>query len=341
MNEILKDPGFVGSLPHRALIEKPLGFIDIGARGGIHDIVEPLAALTAVMGFEPDRVECENMRQKLADKSPWALWKLEAVALAEKEKKTALQCMLQPTNNSLIPPNMDFVERYQIETLRSTGTQSLKTVALDQIIFDKDHQDVLWGEVIKLDVQGTEYEVLQGAKRTLKERTMVLLTEVEFFQVYQNQKLFTDIELLLRGYGFSFYGFTSMHYRSCKKIDKREGIGRERLHWADAVFFKDPLHGGLKLDDLTRRSQVVIFVGALLLGYLDFALEIALSMWATGQEAVKIEELIRRQAKQMLSNPRREILQLADKIKVNPAEVAIEIGHFIDQRCHLGNYEDV
>jgi FkbM family methyltransferase len=342
LNELLNDPGFVGSLPHRTLIEKPLGFIDIGARGGIHDMVLPLAAATAVLGFEPDPVECENLKQKLTAESPWALWKLESVALAEREKDAILHCMLKPTNNSLLPCNVDFVERYQIETLKSRGTQPLKTYTLDQVVFDEKHKDTLWGEMIKLDVQGTEYEILQGAKKTLLERTMVVLTEVEFFPVYHGQKLFSDIEVFLRGYGFSFYGFTTMHYRSCKKIDKREGIGRERLHWADAVFFKDPLRGGLESKILSQRSHAVLFVGALLLGYLDFALEIALSTWAVGrEETLKIEELIRRHAKQQLSDPWKEVQRLSEEVKNNPTDAAIQIGHFIDHRYHLGNYEDV
>ena len=44
--------------------QRPLSFIDIGARNGVHEVVEPLARLTAVLGFEPDPDEC---RRLLAD----------------------------------------------------------------------------------------------------------------------------------------------------------------------------------------------------------------------------------------------------------------------------------
>ena len=33
--------------------EQPLGFVDIGARGGVHPLVAPLGECVSVLGFEP------------------------------------------------------------------------------------------------------------------------------------------------------------------------------------------------------------------------------------------------------------------------------------------------
>ena len=45
----------------------PLGFVDVGARGGVHPLVEPLARRTAVLGFEPAarRVRAAARRARL------------------------------------------------------------------------------------------------------------------------------------------------------------------------------------------------------------------------------------------------------------------------------------
>src|SRR5205823_5272419 len=145
-----------------------------------------------------------------------------------------------------------------------------------------------FGEFIKLDTQGTEYEILTGAKETLSDRTVALLVEVWYCQVYDSQKLFSDIELFLRSLGFSFYG-ASVHYRSRKFLDKRRHITKERPLWADAVFLKDPLPGGYSCVQLTERQVHVLFVCSMLLGFFDFALELARTTWADGDERVRID----------------------------------------------------
>tara|TARA_B100000287_G_scaffold415550_1_gene449279 strand:+ start:1090 stop:1323 length:234 start_codon:yes stop_codon:yes gene_type:complete len=47
----------------------------------------------------------------------------------------------------------------------------------------------------------------------LNEKTVALLTEVFFCEVYEGQKLFSETEMLLREQGFTFYGFTYLENR--------------------------------------------------------------------------------------------------------------------------------
>jgi hypothetical protein len=121
------------------------------------------------------------------------------------------------------------------------------------------------GEFIKLDTQGTEYEILQGARNTLIYQTAAVYCEVEFAQIYEGQKLFSDIEVFLRRYGFSFLGFDNMSYRS-----RTPWKGRERLLHADALFIKDPL----EQKTMGYRQMQVAAMAAMLCGYDDFAQEI-------------------------------------------------------------------
>ena len=146
-----------------------------------------------------------------------------------------------PTNSSLRAPNPAIVARYNMEKWREVGTVPLRTGTLDDVLFGPHEAEPFWGEFIKLDTQGTEYEVLRGATRTLRERTVAIVAEVEFFQVYEGQRLFTEVELMLRELGFTFYGFLTLAQRSCRQLNKRVELGRERYFFGDAVFFKDPL----------------------------------------------------------------------------------------------------
>ncbi|MBW1783269.1 MAG: hypothetical protein JRL30_21320 [Deltaproteobacteria bacterium] len=49
LNCLLSDVLFAESAVGAELRDKPLGFIDIGARGGVHHLVEPLAKCTSVL----------------------------------------------------------------------------------------------------------------------------------------------------------------------------------------------------------------------------------------------------------------------------------------------------
>lgn len=340
IDSLLKDPLFSKTEPYRTFQDKPLGFIDIGARGGVHELVEPLAAATAVLGFEPDQEECARMRQALALSSPWANCQMEASALAEGDGEAVLHLLSAPTNHSLRPPNRKLTDRYKMVKWQLVGTQPLRTTGLDKILFGSRAAETHWGEFIKLDTQGTEFEIMQGARRTLSERTVALVTEVAFVQTYEGQKLFSEIEIYLRELGFSFYGFASQHHRSCKLLDKRKEAGRERLLFGDAVFFKDPLPIGLQVPELSPRAIHALFVCAILLGYPDFALELALKTWAKGDEAARIEGLIHHLAAAPPAESQQDAAELARRVLARPDFANIEVGRFVDRRRLRCDYDD-
>ncbi|UBF25409.1 FkbM family methyltransferase [Kovacikia minuta CCNUW1] len=339
LNHLLNHPLFADSSVCAALRETPLGFVDVGARGGVHPLVEPLAGVTAVLAFEPDQEECIRMQKALDTHSPWALCQIEPCALAEAQGNASIHLFSAATNNSLRAANEAFVERYKIKTLEPVGILPLQTTTLDEVLFSRRSQQNFWGEFLKLDAQGGDFEVLKGTERTLSERTLALFVEVEFFQLYKGQKLFSEVETFLRDYGFSFYGFASIHHRSCKSLDKRTEIGRERLMWADAVFFKDPLPGGNLSQPLSKRDNQVLFACAVLLGYYDFALELVPN-WAEESEAKRLKQLIHSYATLPPAQNQQEVLALLERIQATPELTNIEVGHFVDQRKHWGDYDD-
>jgi FkbM family methyltransferase len=341
LNSLLSEPLFADSEPCATLRRHPLGFVDVGFRGGTHPLVEPVAGLTAVLGFEPDPDEYRRLIADDSVKKPWALFAVEPVALAAAEGTAQLHLMSAPTNHSLLPPNKKFTRRYNMVKWEQTGSISVPTASLDQILFGSRHDQPFWGEFLKLDTESTEFDVFNGAKRTLAERCVAIFSEVEFFQVRKGQKLFSEVELFLREYGFAFYGLANVGGRSCKLLDKRNEAGRERPIYADAIFLKDPLSRGAGVTPPTERANHVLFVCALLLGYYDFALELALATWATGPEATRIEALVKKCATMPLSKAYDDALELADRVKANPRRANIEVGHFVDRRRDLGDYNDV
>jgi len=342
-NWLADDPDFAASAAGRALATEPLGFVDVGARGGVHELVDPVARCTAVLGFEPAADECARLRAEVAAGSPWARCEIEPQALAARPGDATLHVLSAATNSSLRPPNEAFTARYRMDKWRELERTALPVTTLDHVLFAERPDETRWGEVVKLDTQGTEYEILRGARHTLRERTVALVTEVSFCELYRGQRLFSEVELLLRRQGFAFYGFASLHHRSQRALDKRHAAGRERILYGDAVFLRDPLPGGAARDHEppSARRLHVLFTAALLFGYGDFALELARGTWADGAEAARIERLVRRCSAAEPESAVDAALELAGRVSLAPELANVAVGRFVDARRWCWDYDDV
>ena len=73
--------------PFKNIKTDPLKFIDIGARGGTHEIVLPIAKNVDVLGFEPDKAECDRLMQLKSISSIWANFRMSEYAIMN-EKNT-------------------------------------------------------------------------------------------------------------------------------------------------------------------------------------------------------------------------------------------------------------
>ncbi len=80
-------------------------------------------------------------------------------------------------------------------------------------------------EIMKFDLQAAELKALHGASRTLTESTLIIYTEVFFNPLYEDGALFSQIDLLLREYGFSLFN-----------IYKPKASKQGMLLWANAVY---------------------------------------------------------------------------------------------------------
>jgi hypothetical protein len=95
-------------------------------------------------------------------------------------------------------PSSKYIQREKVEQIALDGFKSN---------FSKYSKIFL-----KIDTQGYEWNVLQGAKEFLKDVAVVQL-EMSFVSLYKDQKLFNDIFTFLYHFGFEIYdvepGFTN------------------------------------------------------------------------------------------------------------------------------------
>jgi FkbM family methyltransferase len=156
-------------------------------------------------------------------------------------RRTFYECQ-NPLTSSLYAPNDKLLSMFQNLMLPVVGTREVQTVKLDDI------DGLVDCDLLKLDVQGAEFDVLLGAGRILAS-ALIVHTEVEFIPMYEDQPLFGDIDVLLRSHGFLFHRFVEPFSRQIKPI----------------VFNNDPFHAGSQLifaeaavfvRDLTRLDEL-------------------------------------------------------------------------------------
>ena len=159
-----------------------------------------------------------------------------------------------------------------LEPLRK---QTTKTETADNFFRSQNLERI---DFLKLDTQGTELEILKGAREYLSDaRIAVIKTEVSFLPVYRDQCTFSDIDRFLKEQGFmyvdcAFYPDAVAAERGAAAID--DMTLREQVRFTaggDAFYVLRP--DCYKRDDIARfriRSAVVLNQ----LGYISVALDL-------------------------------------------------------------------
>ena len=219
------------------ILPKPLPSIhvvDVGAMT-VEGMLPPYnALLTAgvarVTGFEPVEEECQKLN---ATSGP--VHSFLPYAVADGTIRTFRQCNFSMTS-SLYEPNAALLDRFQNlgELTRVIQQSPLATHRLD------DLPQVREVDYLKLDVQGAECDVINGAAEALS-NALVVHTEVEFVPLYIGQPLFAEVDQALRRKGFCFHRFAGIAGRAFKPLVYQNNINAmmSQALWADAIYVRD------------------------------------------------------------------------------------------------------
>lgn len=254
---------------HKKFSTDKITTVDVGFRWGMQDYwqIYPKKHLR-IIGFEADEKECKLL-ESLKYEHEITIF---PYALSNDETKQKLYITHEPGRSSLYDPKLENINRYyQSSGFMVTQTIEVNTTTLLKVF----KQNNISPDFIKLDVQGSELNIIKGAGKYIDEMVGAEL-EVEFLELYKNQPLFSDVDQFMRTSGFQLYDLNRYWAKQCN-IGKQHST-RGQLIFANAIYFREITSFYEQYtgdNDLLLKKLIMIINTFIIYGNFDSALQYA------------------------------------------------------------------
>jgi FkbM family methyltransferase len=176
---------------------------DVGAHvGSVTLNYRNLFPLASIYCFEPFPQSFEKLLQNLEGDPRSSCYKSAVSA----EKGTAvLNANLSSATNSLLATGQRGSSYWGAGLLDTTSRIEVETTTIDIFLQEKGITHI---DILKLDVQGAEYSVFEGAKETLsRQRVSLIYTELIMCPTYEGQHKLHEYLALLDSFGYGLLDF--------------------------------------------------------------------------------------------------------------------------------------
>lgn len=174
--------------------------IDAGARYGLHPSWAELRGLVEFHLFEMDAQEAERLQRKYRNDPRITVY---PIALYSSDTTLRYRVSQHRALNSLLCSNDDLLRQndYMLRDFAVTGERAAEARSVDSLFAGRDVH------FLKLDVEGAEYELLQGAREKLRTSVLGVRSEVLFSPVYKEAALFGDLHREMLEAGLELLNF--------------------------------------------------------------------------------------------------------------------------------------
>lgn len=195
--------GVAATVEHRAPLKEitPKMVIDVGANKGQFSAFAAVQWPKAkIIAFEPIPGQADKYSETLGMRAT-----LHRNAIGEKNAVMPLHIASRVDSSSLLALG---VAQKHLFSMEETGTIEIDVKRLDNVL---KLSEVFSDTLLKIDIQGYEFEALSGAIG-LVDKIKWVYVEVSFVELYEGQKLYTDIENLLSSLGYTQRSINNLTY---------------------------------------------------------------------------------------------------------------------------------
>ncbi|MBE9225252.1 FkbM family methyltransferase [Phormidium sp. LEGE 05292] len=225
-----------------------------------------------IYAFDADADACDIANADLASRQVNWTEKHIPLALSDTVGEAILYVTKHPMCSSLFPPNEAYLSRFSelIEYMGLDFTIDIETTTIDDFCQKEGITEI---DFLKVDVQGADLKVLQGAKEILESSILAIQTEVEFCELYLNQPLFSNIDSFLREREFSLFSLpvAFRHHQVSPIVSE---INPGQLLWGDALYIRDLLEERVRKNLKQPDKILKLACIADILNFPDYALEL-------------------------------------------------------------------
>jgi FkbM family methyltransferase len=264
LEELNLNPKFTKHLvKNKAFGNKLLVVADIGARGGFQPQWDVFGDQIRIIGFEPDQKECLSLNATQSNKGRYCFY---PVALFNDSLTHPFYITEYPDSSGMYPPDPEILGRFPNEKqLTVKSVSQIKTIDFDSFSSSNNIGNV---DFIKLDTEGAEYDILEGALKSIRKSVIGISCEAWFGPWHKNQKVFGDIDCLLRSLGFSLYDI-SLNRQARKSLPELRSAVMPtpdkygQLIWCDALYLRDAvseISSKKNVEDLWDQTKILKLV---------------------------------------------------------------------------------
>ena len=179
----------------------PKTIIDIGAnRGMFSRTANYLFKDSKIIAFEPLR-ECYEELKKLNSSIP--SFECYNYAAGNKNGKDKIYKSAYDYSSSIL--KMADLHKETFPISEEIMIEDIEIITLDEMLLNRDLEKPI---LVKIDVQGYENFVIKGATKFL-ENTDIVICELSFYKLYENQVMFKEVYYQLANLNFKFLGSLS------------------------------------------------------------------------------------------------------------------------------------
>jgi len=198
----------------------PITIFDVGAFGGETALqYNRLFKGSKIYSFEPFSPSFEQLKKNTI------LFKNINVfntAISNKTGEIVFHVNNFTQTNSILATHPDGSKNWSEGLLDTIKEIKVNSITLDDFISQNKIEKI---DILKLDTQGTEYQILEGANKSIGQNIISLIyLEIIIKPTYTKQKNFDEILFLLRNMGFELYNFYNYSYNDLGELRQVDAI---------------------------------------------------------------------------------------------------------------------